>query len=103
MNRRATQRAKVDLLINRFVDGRPYMCRMTDISATGLRLVPLIEPRHPPRFMGLQFQIPGVDAVFTAAAEAVNEMPCDQPSTGVRFTKLPADCVSAIRRFVDGN
>ena len=36
-NRRTSARAKVDLLINRFVDGRPNMCRVTDISPTGMR------------------------------------------------------------------
>ena len=107
MNRRATTRAKVDILINRFLDGHPYMCRMTDISSSGLRLVPLIEPRNPPRFMGLQFQLPGIDAVLTASAEAVAETVdgtvAGESSTGVRFTSLPPECASLIRRFVDTN
>ena len=109
MNRRASQRAKVDLLINRFLDGHPYMCRMTDISPTGMRLIPLLEPRVAPRFMGLPFQLPGVDLVLTASGEAVStaRAPASEANdaatesgTGIRFTSLPADCESAIRRFV---
>lgn len=104
MNRRITQRAKVDVLINRFLDGQPYMCRMTDISATGLRLVPLLEPKGKPapRFMGLQFQLPGINTVLTASAEAVDGA-TGTHGTGVKFTSLPAECASLIRRFVESN
>lgn len=100
MNRRTSQRAKVDLLINRFLDGHPYMCRMTDISSTGLRLVPLLEPSNAPRFMGLQFQLPGMETVLTASGEAV-EGADPQAGTGVRFTSLTPEYESAIRRFVE--
>ena len=99
MNRRHSTRAKVDVLINRFLDGHPYMCRMTDISPTGLRIVPLLGPRNAHRYMGLQFQLPGLDGVFTASGETVNGGP-DHDGYGVRFTSLPAECASAIRHFV---
>lgn len=102
MNRRATARAKVDVLINRFLDGQPYMCRMTDISSTGLRLVPLLEPRCAPKFMGLQFQLPGTDSVLTASGEAVDGAG-GEAGTGVRFTSLPPECATVIRRFVESN
>ena len=102
MNRRISPRAKVDVLINRFLDGQPYMCRMTDISPTGLRLVPLLEPRTAPRYMGLQFQLPGIDTVLTASAEAVDGAG-SAAGTGVRFTSLPPECESLIRRFVESN
>ena len=102
MNRRISPRAKVDVLINRFLDGHPYMCRMTDISPTGLRLVPLLEPRTAPRYMGLQFQLPGSDTVLTASAEAIDGA-AGAAGTGVRFTSLPPECESLIRRFVESN
>lgn len=102
MNRRNSLRAKVDVLMNRFLDGHPYMCRMTDISPTGLRLVPLLEPRSAPRYMGLQFQLPGVDAILTASAEAVPGSG-GAAGTGVRFTSMPPECESLIRRFVETN
>ncbi len=102
MNRRATTRARVDVLINRFLDGHPYMCRMTDISSTGLRLVPLLEPKGAPKFMGLQFQLPGTAAILTASAEAVDG--ANGPAgVGVRFTSLPPESESVIRRFVESN
>ena len=102
MNRRIHARAKVDLLINRFLDGQPYVCRVIDISPTGMRLVPVLEPKRKPRFMGLQFQLPGTETVITASGEAVNTSDGDA-ATGVRFTRLPAECASLIRTFVDTN
>ena len=104
MNRRTNHRAKVDLLVNRFLDGHPYMCRMTDISATGVRLVPLLEPKGAPRYIGLQFQLPGEDAVLVASGEVINETGADgRPSSGVRFTSLAPECASVIQRFVAAN
>ena len=99
MNRRKSQRAKVDLLVNRFLDGQPYVCRVTDLSASGLRLVPLIEPKGAHRFMGLQLQLPGSDVVVTASAEAVNGLD-GEAGMGVRFTKLPHESESALREFL---
>lgn len=99
MNRRNSLRAKVDLLVNRFIDGHPYMCRMTDISPNGARLVPLLEPRNPPRYMGLQFQLPGTDIVLATAGEAMNGSP-DAGATGVRFTNLAPASAQAIHHFI---
>jgi hypothetical protein len=99
MNRRTSTRAKVDIFINRFVNGHPSMCLMTDISPTGLRIVPLLGPRKATRFMGLQFQLPGVDGVFTASGEAVNGVGGDT-GFGIRFTSLPTECARAIDRFI---
>jgi len=103
MNRRQNHRAKVDLLVNRFLDGQPYVCRVTDLSTSGLRLLPLIEPRGDHRFMGLQFQLPGSDAVVTASAEAVTTdrgAPDDRAGMGVRFTNLPRQSEAALREFL---
>ena len=101
-NRRTSARAKVDLLINRFVDGRPNLCRVTDISPTGMRLRPFREPRVAPRFIGLQFQLPGADTVFTASGEVMNAS-AGGSGSGVRFTRLTSECASLIRRLVEAN
>ncbi len=108
MNRRRNQRAKVDLLANRFLDGQPYVCRVTDLSLSGLRLVPLIEPQGQHRFMGLQLQLPGSSVVVTASAEAVvgsrdgggGGGPAGASGTGARFTNLPPESESALREFL---
>ena len=95
-DRRRQQRAKTDLFVNRFLNGHPYLCRMTNISRSGARLVPIIEPRltPAPSFMGLQFQLPGRPEVLTASGEAVTTD--DSRAVGIRFTRLPAAAASAI-------
>ncbi|HEX3698241.1 MAG TPA: PilZ domain-containing protein [Polyangia bacterium] len=97
-DRRHSRRTKMDLFINRFLDGHPQLCRMTDLSRTGARLVPVMGPRRVPRYMGLQFQLPGTDIVITASGEAIS---ADAASTvGVRFTNLPPDAARAIEDFL---
>jgi hypothetical protein len=103
-DRRSFGRVGTDLYVNRFVNGHPYMCRMTDISRTGARLVPLLEPRTDggPRFMGLQFQLPGQTEVLTASGETISIQNDDgtRESVGVRFTNLPAQAAWAIEAFL---
>jgi hypothetical protein len=95
-DRRGQRRAKTDLFVNRFLNGHPYLCRMTNISRSGARLVPIIEPRltPAPSFMGLQFQLPGRPEVVTASGEAVTTD--NGRAVGIRFTRLPAAAAAAI-------
>jgi hypothetical protein len=104
-DRRHHRRTKIDVLVNRFLNGHPYMCRMTDISRTGARLIPIIEPKisPPPAFMGLQFQLPGQDEIITASGEAVVESNVDDGgrAVGVRFTNVPAQSAGIIEAFLN--
>ena len=98
-DRRSGKRVSVDMFINRFLDGHPYMCRMLDISRTGIRLAPILEPDtgRAPRYMGLQFQLPDRDDVLTASGEAIRR---GGKTVGVRFTNLPPDSAWAIESFL---
>jgi hypothetical protein len=95
-DRREHDRRPVDVLLNRFLNGHPYLCRATDISRTGMRLATLHEPADAPRFMGLQFQLPG-GGVLTASGEAVFR---DDRTVGVRFTSLPPAAAAELDRFL---
>jgi hypothetical protein len=98
-DRRYSKRVKVDMFINRFLNGHPYMCRMVDISRTGIRLAPMIEPdgERSPDYMGLQFQLPDRNDVLTASGQAIVR---DGKTVGVRFTSLPPDSAWAIESFL---
>ena len=98
-DRRREDRRDVDLLVNRFLNGYPYLCRATDISRTGMRVVPLNEPAVRTRFMGLQFQLPGSNEVVTASGETVFAAG-DNGAVGIRFTRLPPESIEQIGRFV---
>jgi len=94
--RRAQRRVKTDLFVNRFLNGHPYLCRMTNISRSGARLVPINEPRltPAPAYMGLQFQLPGRPEVVTASGQALTTD--GGRAVSIRFTRLPASAASAI-------
>jgi PilZ domain len=98
-DRRSGKRVSVDLFINRFIDGQPFTCRMLDISRTGARLAPILEPdsERAPRYMGLQFQLPDREDVLTASGEAVRQ---GSNTVGIRFTNLPPDSAWAIESFL---
>lgn len=103
-DRRGFGRVGTELLVNRFLNGHPYMCLMTDISRTGARLKPLLEPEssRAPRFMGLQFQLPGQDEILTASGEMMalqNDNGAGE-SVGVKFTNLPPQSAWAIEAFL---
>ncbi len=98
-DRRGEARRDVDLLINRFLNGYPYLCRATNISRTGIRVVPMHEPAVDTQFMGLQFQLPGSDEIVTASGEAVFASGSQAP-VGIRFTRMPPASAEQISRFV---
>jgi len=87
------------MFINRFLNGLPYMCRMVDISRTGIRLAPMIEPdgNLAPQYMGLQFQLPDRNDVLTASGVTITR---GGKTVGVRFTSLPPDSAWAIESFL---
>jgi PilZ domain-containing protein len=99
VDRRSNDRVSVDLLVNRFLNGYPYMCRATDISRSGMRIVPMLEPTEAPKFMGLQFQLPGIPEVITASGEAVFTAD-ERTAVGIRFTRVPSESAALIDRFL---
>lgn len=99
IERRAEPRHEVDLLMNRFLNGYPYLCRASDISRTGMRLHPMSSVRSSTRFVGLQFQLPGFEDVISAAGEIVSSRTKDGP-VGVRFTRMPAVSAARLGRFL---
>jgi hypothetical protein len=91
MNRnRKTERAPLDIFLNKYVAGVPYMARASDISSEGVGLARLIEPAHAGKRVGLQFQLPGSDEVIYAEGEVVREWLQNgaREKNGVRFTLL---------------
>jgi hypothetical protein len=98
--RREERRTKTDLFVNRFLNGHPYLCRMTDISRSGARLVAINEPKitPPPLYMGLQFQLPGRPEIVTASGEAVTTDA--GRAVGIRFTRMPSSAATALEAFL---
>lgn len=87
---RKKPRAKLDIYLNKYLDGVPYMARTADISPEGVRLAHLIEPNHHGKRVGLQFQLPGSSEIIYAEGEVVREWVSSPKteSSGIRFTLL---------------
>lgn len=99
-DRRDAKRASIDLFMNRFLGGQPYLCVAQDVSRTGMRMRTLLGPHLPNQFVGLQFQLPGNDDVLTASGEVVRE---GEEELSIRFTHMPAACQTALERFLSAN
>ena len=97
--RRADARREIDVLMNRFMSGYPYLCRASDISRTGMRIHPISGTGSATRFVGLQFQLPGVGEVITASGEIVSSGATGGP-LGVRFTRMPTVSADRISKFL---
>ena len=91
-DKRKNARVPLDIYLNKYMGGVPYMARAADISQEGLSLARLLEPEQDARRVGLQFQLPGSDEVIYAEGEVVREWveagPRQPERSGVRFTLL---------------
>jgi hypothetical protein len=99
--RRAAHRARVDIYLNNYVQGVPYMARAWDIGPGGLSLAHLIEPTHSDQRVGLQFQLPGSTELIYVEGEVVRRWSgknCER--SGVRFTLIAERHRKLILKFV---
>jgi c-di-GMP-binding flagellar brake protein YcgR len=103
---RKCSRVPLDIYLNKFVAGVPYMTRTSDISSEGLGLVKLLEPQQEGKRVGLQFQLPGSEEVIYAEGEVVREWLDDkqhEEGSGVRFTNMTERHRRLVEKFVEGN
>ncbi len=99
-NKRKQNRVNLDIFLNKYVAGVPYMTRASDISREGVGLAHLIEPDMSGKRVGLQFQLPGSEEVIYAEGEVVREwadLDRKKEGSGVRFTLL----TERHRRLID--
>ena len=107
--KRKQTRVPLDIYLNKYVAGVPYMARSSDISREGVGLAHLIEPTQAGHRVGLQFQLPGSEEVIYAEGEIVREW-CDldhsEEGSGVKFTLLTERHKKLIEQYIsrhDGN
>lgn len=104
-DKRKARRAPLDIYLNKYMGGVPYMSRAADISHEGLSLARLLEPQHEARRIGLQFQLPGSEEIIYAEGEVVREWvesaTAKRERSGVRFTLLTERHRRMIDAYVD--
>jgi len=72
-DQRLEARVPVDMILNKLIKGRPYLCRASNISRQGLPVHRVHEPLSRETNVGLQFMLPGCDRVITCAGKIVFE------------------------------
>ena len=101
-DKRKNSRVPLDIYLNKYVSGVPYMARASDISNEGVSLARLLEPEAAGKRVGLQFQLPGSEEVIYAEGEVVREwIDAKKEGSGVRFTLLTARHKKLIDRYVE--
>lgn len=102
-DKRKQTRVPLDVYMNKYVAGVPYMARAADISREGVGLSHLIEPDMAGKRVGLQFQLPGSEEVIYAEGEVVREwadLSEREEGSGVRFTLLTERHRKLIEQYV---
>lgn len=104
-NQRKNGRVPLDIYLNKYVGGVPYMTRSSDISRDGLSLAHLIEPHAAGKRVGLQFQLPGSEEVIYAEGEIVREwvqagVRKKAEGSGIKFTLLTERHRRLIEQYV---
>ena len=101
-DKRKNARVPLDIYLNKYMGGVPYMARTADISPEGLRLARLIEPEHTARRVALQSQLRGSEEVIYAEGGVVREWvdAGRAAHSGVRFTLLTKHHRRMIDAFV---
>jgi hypothetical protein len=101
-DKRKANRAPMDVYLNKYVEGVPYMARASEISPDGVSLANLIEPRHDDKRVGLQFQLPGSGEVIYAEGEVVRQWnQANRERSVVRFTLIADRHRKLIDAFVE--
>ncbi len=102
-DKRKNGRVPLDIYLNKYVAGVPYMARTSNISKEGVSLAHLIEPDLNGRRVGLQFQLPGSEEVIYAEGEIVREwasLSSNREGSGVKFTLLTERHRRLIEQYV---
>jgi len=100
-DQRTDFRVEIDILLNKYVEGRPHLARASNISRRGLLLHRLFEPRNKQDAVGLQFQLPGTHKVITCAGRVVYTHPWLE-AQGVEFTHIEPEHQRLIDDYLIG-
>lgn len=98
-DRRSDLRVPVDILLNKYLKGRPYLCRASNLSEDGVMVHGVTEPQSTEVHVGLQFQLPGTERVITCSGQVVHEHGWST-AYGIRFTHISPQNRDYIQRYV---
>jgi hypothetical protein len=98
---RRERRMPINILINKYIDGEPHVCRAVNLSRGGMLLYKVFEPDVPHEEVSVEFQLPGSSRVLRADGITLAEHPWAR-AHGVRFTRMADDDRALIERYLAG-
>jgi hypothetical protein len=98
---RRQRRIPVDILLNKYIDGEPHVCRAVNVSGGGLLLYKVFEPDVAHSEVSLEFQLPGSNRVLRADGVTLAEHRWAR-AHGVRFTRMAEDDRALLDAFLRG-
>jgi hypothetical protein len=96
-DRRSLGRREIEVLFNKYIDGHPHLCRVLDLSATGLSAVQIGGPERRPDTFAVELRLPGDGRVLWVWARSVWKR---GRSEGLEFVGLSATDARRIDRYL---
>lgn len=100
-DKRSERRLPVDIVLNKYINGEPHLCRALNISRGGMLLRKVFEPDLPHHHVLLEFQLPDCADIIRVEGVALMESPSAR-AVGVRFTRMSEQSRQSIDRFLNG-
>ncbi len=94
-------RTPIDILLNKYIDGEPHLCRAVNLSRGGMLLYKIFEPDVPPGEVSLEFQLPGSPRVLRVDGVILTEHASSR-SNGVRFVRMATEDRALLDSYLGG-
>ena len=95
--RRNETRRATDLMFNKYIEGRPYLCHALNISGGGLLAATHCEPERQPESYAVELRFPGQDRSTWLWARTVRR---DDRQQAMAFMALADADRAALRRQI---
>jgi hypothetical protein len=98
---RRERRMTLNILLNKYIDGEPHVCRAVNVSRGGMLLYKVFEPDLDSSEVSVEFQLPGSQRVLRADGVALAEHKWAR-AHGVRFTRMDSEDRLLLDRYLRG-
>jgi hypothetical protein len=98
---RGERRVSIDILLNKYIDGEPHVCRGVNLSRGGMLIYKVFEPDVPQEEVSLEFQLPGSSRILRVDGITLAEHRWAR-AHGVRFTRMADEDRALVDRYLRG-
>lgn len=100
-DQRRDPRRPIDILLNKYIDGQPHVCRAVNISRGGMLVHKVLEPEVPHLSVTVELELPGSQEVLCLEAVVLGAERYSR-SMAIRFVRMPPRIALQIERFISG-